>query len=415
MRRSQLFEDLYLKKNEAEKKLYIFSDIEDKRGAAKETIGLAKEFRKLGFDWKAELGHWVGDYSQLGAINTLIKTHNKIKEIVEDLEKIEDFMEDSDADPSAKSLIMKKLDGYIHDLAHATQAAMDTAIRNYLSFYSKFHNYSLLNTWLIFLQKKDATKVASYTTWKKNNRGIKKGATVIWIWRPIKDNSNDDNFDISKVDFSDLDSVMKAAAEKQQMRFTLAKVYDVSDTYPLNEKGEVPETPKWEADNTPSEVAEQLIVRLKKFAETLKIKITKSDSRRGEKGYSAGEHINLSSDISGVAEASVLVHELAHELLHWKTKSPFYIDDPNVQTAEMRELQAESVSYVIMKHYDLPVTQHPTYLALWKANNEKIMANLKVINKCAAYIIDGIDSVGDDEEINEAIKNLVKTSLRKLL
>lgn len=415
MRRSQLFEDLYLKKNEAEKKLYIFSDIEDKRGAAKETIGLAKEFRKLGFDWKAELGHWVGDYSQLEAINTLIKTHNKIKEIVEDLEKIEDFMEDSDADPSAKSLIMKKLDGYIHDLAHATQAAMDTAIRNYLSFYSKFHNYSLLNTWLIFLQKKDATKVASYTTWKKNNRGIKKGATVIWIWRPIKDNSTDDNFDISKVDFSDLDSVMKAAAEKQQMRFTLAKVYDVSDTYPLNDKGEVPETPKWEADNTPSEVAEQLIVRLKKFAETLKIKITKSDSRRGEKGYSAGEHINLSSDISGVAEASVLVHELAHELLHWKTKSPFYIDDPNVQTAEMRELQAESVSYVIMKHYDLPVTQHPTYLALWKANNEKIMANLKVINKCAAYIIDGIDSVGDDEEINEAIKNLVKTSLRKLL
>jgi len=81
----------------------------------------------------------------------------------------------------------------------------------------------------------------------------------------------------------------------------------------------------------------------------------------------------------------------------------------------MKELQAESVSYVIMKHYDLPVTQHPTYLALWKANNEKIMANLKVINKCAAYIIDGIDSVGMEDEINEAIKSLVKKSLRKLL
>ena len=106
---------------------------------------------------------------------------------------------------------------------------------------------------------------------------------------------------------------------------------------------------------------------------------------------------------------------MAHELLHWKTKSPFYIDDPNVQTAEMRELQAESVSYVIMKHYDLPVTQHPTYLALWKANNEKIMANLKVINKCAAYIIDGIDSVEDEAQINEAIKALVRTTLRKLL
>jgi hypothetical protein len=68
-----------------------------------------------------------------------------------------------------------------------------------------------------------------------------------------------------------------------------------------------------------------------------------------------------------------------------------------------------------MKHYDLPVTQHPTYLALWKANNEKIMANLKVINKCAAYIIDGIDSVEDEAQINEAIKALVRTTLRKLL
>jgi hypothetical protein len=43
------------------------------------------------------------------------------------------------------------------------------------------------------------------------------------------------------------------------------------------------------------------------------------------------------------------------------------------------------------------------------------MANLKVINKCAAYIIDGIDSVVMEDEINEAIKSLVKTSLRKLL
>jgi hypothetical protein len=416
MRRSQIFEDLYLKKNETEKKLYIFSDIEDKRKASNETYGLYKEFRKLGFDWIKELGHWVGDYSQFDVINQLIKSHNKIRKIVEDLEKIEDFIEDTDADPSAKSLILKKLDDYIRDLANATdQTAMDAAIRNYLTFYSKFHNYSLQNTWLIYLQKKDATKVASYTTWNAKNRGVKTGATVIWIWRPITNTGSGEKPETTKVDFTDLDTLMKSAAEKPRTSFVLSKVYDISDTYPKNEKGEVPETPKWEADNTPSEVADKLIVRLKKFAETLKIKITKSDSKKGEKGYSAGEHINLSSDISGVAEASVLVHELAHELLHWKTKSPFYIDDPSVQTAEMRELQAESVSYAVMKHYDLPVTQHPTYLALWKANNEKIMKNLQVITKCSAFIIDGVDSVSDEEEINEAIKLLVKTSLRKLL
>jgi len=57
------------------------------------TYGLYKEFRKLGFDWIKELGHWVGDYSQFDVINQLIKSHNKIRKIVEDLEKIEDFIE----------------------------------------------------------------------------------------------------------------------------------------------------------------------------------------------------------------------------------------------------------------------------------------------------------------------------------
>ena len=114
---------------------------------------------------------------------------------------------------------------------------------------------------------------------------------------------------------------------------------------------------------------------------SLGIRLTKNAAEGGEKGYSAGDHINLSSDISGVGEASTLVHELAHELLHWKHKSPFYTEDAAANTREMKELQAESVSYLVMKHYELPVTQHPTYLALWKANAEKIKAKTGQVPK----------------------------------
>jgi len=182
----------------------------------------------------------------------------------------------------------------------------------------------------------------------------------------------------------------------------MGKVYDISDTYPLNDEGKIPEQPKWFAENEKSEVADALTTRLKAFAESLNIRITKDTAKGGEKGFSAGEHINLSSDVEGVAEASVLAHELAHELLHWKTKSPFYIDDPAAQTSEMRELQAESVSYAIMKYFELPVTQHPTYLALWKANKEKIMVNLNVIVKCSKFIIDGVESMSDDKVEKDA-------------
>lgn len=405
--RKTIEEELFLKKDTKERKLIIFSDKPEKKDRTKETIGLAKEFRKLGFDWKPDLGHWVGDYSKLEIINKLISSHNKVREIIEDLEKIEDFVAESDVDPTKKSTIMDNLDNYIKDLANATdQAAMDAAIRNYLTFYSRFHNYSLVNTWLILIQKKDATKVAGYNTWKKNNRGVKKGATAIYIWFPMKIKVDTD--DTSNVDFGEVDDAARSGSVGVT-RFNLGKVYDISDTYPLNEKGNIPEAPKWYGDNEPSEVADQLVERLKKFGETLNIKITKSDAKSGEKGYSAGEHINLSSDISGVAEASTLVHEFAHELLHWKTKSPFYIDDEEANTREMKELQAESVSYVVMKHFGLPVKQHPTYLALWKANKEKIMKNLQVIIKCSKYIIDGIDameeSTQDKEQLSEMGEN----------
>lgn len=393
---ADLKEDIFLKKDDANKKIVIFSDKEDKRDRVKETIGLSKEFRKLGLDWKPDLGHWVGEYSQLEAVNVLIKGHNKIRKIIDDLEMLEDFIEETDVEQSKKNIIMDKLDMYINDLANATdQAAMDAAIRNYLTFYSRFHNYSLTNSFLIYLQKKDAKKVAGYNTWKKKNRGVVKGATPIWIWFPMQVKTGDE-VDTTNVDFSQVDDAVKKG--QTVTRFSMGKVYDISDTYALNDEGKIPEQPKWFAENEKSEVADELIVKLKAFAETLNIRITKDDAKGGEKGFSAGEHINLSSDIEGVAEASVLVHELAHELLHWKTKSPFYIDDPAVQTAEMRELQAESVSYAVMKYFELPVTQHPTYLALWKANKEKVMANLNVIVKCSKFIIDGVESIGENKE-----------------
>jgi hypothetical protein len=394
LKQSEVKEDIFLKKNSEDKTLIIFSDKEDSRANSNETYGLRAEFSKLGFIWKKALNHWVGDYSKLDDVNKLIKKHNKLRGIIEDLEALEDFIAGANIESSKKDLIIAKLDSYVNDLANATdQAAMDAAIRNYLSFYSKFHNYSLTNSFLIYLQKKDATRVAGFKTWKKNNRGVKKGATAISIWFPMKITDKVET-DTANVDFTAVDDAAKKGSIST--RFSIGTVFDISDTYPLSGAGEIPETPKWFAENEPSEVADELIVRLKKFAESLNIKITKDVSKGGEKGFSAGKHINLSSDIAGVAEASVLIHELAHELLHWKTKSPFYIDDPNVQTAEMRELQAESVSYATMKYFELPVTQHPTYLALWKANKEKIMSNLNVIIKCSKFIIDGVEAIKED-------------------
>jgi hypothetical protein len=168
------------------------------------------------------------------------------------------FVAAADADPTAKSTIMDNLEAYINDLANATdQATMDAAIQNYLTFYSRFHNYSFTNSMLIFMQKRDATKVAGYNTWKKQNRGVKKGAKAIWIWFPMTINAKQET-DTAGVDFGAVD---QAAKSRSFTKFSLGKVYDISDTYELNEKGKVPEQPKWSAENTPSETADELVDR----------------------------------------------------------------------------------------------------------------------------------------------------------
>ena len=110
----------------------------------------------------------------------------------------------------------------------------------------------------------------------------------------------------------------------------------------------------------------------------------------------------MTSSIPGAGELSTLIHEFAHELLHWKKTSLFYQGDEVKFDSAMKELQAESVAYIVMKHYGLTVQHQPTYLALWKANKEKILANIRVISEVAKFIIDEIERVADSKASKEA-------------
>ena len=56
---------------------------------------------------------------------------------------------------------------------------------NYLKFSASFHKYSTNNRILIFLQRPDATQVASFASWKKLGRHVKKDEKGIQILVPI--------------------------------------------------------------------------------------------------------------------------------------------------------------------------------------------------------------------------------------
>ena len=294
-----------------------------------------------------------------------------------------------------KNILKARLASFIEELANATdETVLSEKIRKYLDFFSKFYNYSYHNRIMIYIQRPDATRVASYRKWKEKNRQVKKGANGISIFVPIIKNKemtreDDDNM-VDNIEFADGDEQNKEI-KKSLVGYRIGVVFDISDTEATSPEGEIPDEPQWWGENTPSETADELFGYISEMAKDMGIKVTTEQAMRGERGYAAGDHINISSGVEGVGRLSTMIHEISHELMHFRENSIFYQGEKLDLTKELKELQAESVSYVVLKHYDLPAMHHPTYLALWRANKDVIEANLEVISKVSQFIITKLD------------------------
>jgi hypothetical protein len=240
---------------------------------------------------------------------------------------------------------------------------------------------------LIWAQNQKATHVEGFRTWQnKYGRAVKKGAKAISILAPRVPRKDESDVDID-------DNV-----KKRNVRFFISvNVFDVSDTEPIPGKEHLyTVTPEWHASDTPDALADKIFNFSNKLAEELGVKITRDDSRRGEQGWASGGHVNITSNIDGVNKAGTTIHEIAHELLHFKEKSIFHVDEP--LTKQDKEIQAESVSYVVLKHYNLPVSHQSTYLALYKANKDSLKKSLESIKKVSDFIIKRIDEISKESQ-----------------
>jgi len=385
LKEGMMREALKLQHDKAQNRLIVISDLEGRQGS-QETFKNKAVLKQSGFVWTGT--NWAIPADKLEIAKKTLSLVNKAEYLIDTLEDLESAVEESAADN--KSLLKARLDQYISDLANATdEKALSAEIRRYLTFFSKFHSYSFYNRMLIFIQRPDATKVASYKLWQSKYRQVNKGAKAITVLAPITSKTDAP----LPTDDAEVDALNAIGANKQTItRFKAVSVFDIADTTPIDDRGEVPESPQWWGDNTPSETADMLFGAVSEVASDMGINVTQSDANGGEKGYSAGDHINISSDVSGAGRLSTMIHEIAHELMHWKKSSIYFIDNGDGrERAELQELQAESVSYVVLKHYGIPVSHHATYLVLWKANKERIQNNLEIISKVSQFLITKID------------------------
>lgn len=248
----------------------------------------------------------------------------------------------------------------IQELATATDLArVSEEMMRYLDTCARFHRYSMFNVIQILITCPDATAVAGFKKWQSMGRYVRKGEHGIPILAPI----------FSKV--TDEDGVER----DKLIGFKVVYVFDVSQT-----DGEpLPEPPDWKSPEMNSELQEHLLG----FAQARGIHVETKAMQRDIQGISLGGKILLDPS----AGTKTLIHEIAHELMHRGEDRPL--------SGCTRELEAESVAYVVGRHFGLEGLSSPNYNALNGATAEKIMEHLDRVRDTAANIINGVEKLAE--------------------
>jgi len=242
---------------------------------------------------------------------------------------------------------------HIEELATATDVSrVSSGMLSYLESCSRFHQYSFHNILLIMMACPHAAQVAGFHAWYKLNRFVRKGEHGIPILAPV---------------------LVKEKTEDKEGKsflcgFKVVYVFDISQT-----DGEpLPEPPDWKSPEKNALLAERLII----FARERGITVTEKVLAGEIQGVSRGGSIDLSNE----AGTSTLIHELGHELLHKQ-------EERLTMSREEKELEAESVAWVVSKHFGLQGSGSPNYLALFGVSSELIVKHLERISKTSAEII----------------------------
>jgi len=315
----------------------------------------------------------------------------------ETLEQMHAELEKAKTSDEKASRLINSIEKMIEKVANSTdEAAKQSFIRNFLDFSARFYNYSLNNQMLIWVQTAGkARHVAGERDWaNKFGREVADRSKAISILGHPKD--------IKK------DSEGPDGEEKKTTSFRwfpTVKVYDVTATRPIpgHPNSFQPITRKdWSKDsNEDIEEIKRYIDALDNWAKENGIEkgFEEMDPEKG--GYSAGGRIAINSAFKGINMFSTYVHEVAHEILHWKDE-----ELKTKSTSQQKEIDAETTAYIVLKHFGFETQDTSNYLALWRATGKDIMARKTNIQKAAKEIINGIkgklgesDEEGDDEDV----------------
>lgn len=287
--------------------------------------------------------------------------------------------EEKEARKEAKK---EKVNALSEELEKGVISVLDSKeYADYLKFMASFHNYSFNNSLLIYYQSKKlgftASMVKGFQTWKKDGRFVKKGAKAIQIFAPVptrykKEVENDDG--------------TKEEKEVEYLSFKPTYVFDISQT----EGAEVPH------------ITNELLEKVDNFESLIKLLIQLSPCEVKFENIQASDiygyydvknnYIAVKNGIGETQAVKTLIHEISHAVMHNRKVQGL----ENI-TKEDREIQAESVAYIISSYLGLETSGYSFgYVASYVGNKEKIenfQKNLKIIQFCANALIEKLEKI----------------------
>ena len=234
--------------------------------------------------------------------------------------------------------------------AEVDRVRQDAGFRRALDTAARFWRYSPTNQWLIGRARPGATRVAARSVWTQLGRTVRRGAVPIPIVAPTG---------------------------PRGFPFISVEVFDVSQTRGRKLA---------ELDLALSGRTSKLAF-VEAAAAALGIRIAPLVGHDHAVGLSLGGEIRVRAGLSQRERTAVIVHELAHELLHQG-------DADRPRTHAEVETEAEATSYVVLRALGLP-SKAPAYIA-WRGGSGVVIArSLGRIQRAARKILDASRSIND--------------------
>ncbi len=283
--------------------------------------------------------------------------------------------------------------------------------KNYLKMYENFRKYSWQNKLLVMYQNPNASIVKGYRSWEKDfHRTVKKGEKAIKIFAPSSYTRTMSEEEFNKrVQYNPelekyRDKIENGEVKINMLTFTVANVFDVSQT-----EGEpLPE----------HEIRKELKGKVADYHKTLKMlmdiapcpvsfsNIEKDSTLNNAYGYfkPSDNTIVLRDDMSEEMTVKVLIHEMAHSLLHGKEMLVEGIDNSSfIKQRDIKEIQAESVAYCVCDTLGIDsACESFGYIAEYaNADMKKLKNTLEVIDKTVQKITDDIEKYKEKTLVKE--------------